>query len=158
MLGKFYHTGKAAEGGKVYPPLLLFKCLLLQKRFQIRSDPERESQINDRISFKSFLDLPIDHLAPDHSTFSRFRSRLSKKAMSKLNSSLFTQFENHGLSINEGIAVDARRVKSASKPISGEKIAELRDRQQSDRDFNLDKNGNPKKFSRDLESDWTCLK
>jgi IS5 family transposase len=101
------------------------------------------------------LDLPIDHPAPDHSTFSRFRSRLSKKAMTKLNSSLLNQFEKHGLSINEGIAVDARLVKSASKPISGEKIAELRDRHKSDPDFNLDKNGNPKKFSRDLESDWT---
>jgi len=32
---KFYHTDKAAEGGKVDPPRLLFKCLLLQKWFQI---------------------------------------------------------------------------------------------------------------------------
>lgn len=154
LLDKFYHTGKAEEGGKAYPALLLFKCLLLQKWFQIQSDPELESQINDRISFKSFLGLPIDQPAPDHSTFSRFRSRLSKKAMISLNSALLNQFNQHGLSINEGIAVDARLVKSASKPISGEKISELRTKQ-NDADANLDKNGNPRKFSRDLESDWT---
>jgi len=58
LLGQFYHTGKQAEGGKAYPPLLLFKCLMLQKWFQIPSDPELESQINDSISFKSFLGLP----------------------------------------------------------------------------------------------------
>jgi IS5 family transposase len=93
----FIKSGKAAEGGKAYPPLLLFKCLLLQKWFQIKSDPELESQINDRISFRSFLGLPIDHAAPDHSTFSRFRSRLSKKAMIELNSALLKQFDEHGL-------------------------------------------------------------
>ena len=33
LLDQFYHTGKRAEGGKAYPPLLLFKCLMLQKWF-----------------------------------------------------------------------------------------------------------------------------
>ena len=153
LLAKFYHTGKAAEGGKAYPPLLLFKCLLLQKWFQIPSDPDLESQINDRISFKSFLGLPIDQLAPDHSTFSRFRSRLSKSAMTKINSALLNQFHSHGLTINQGVAIDARLIKSASAPISNDKIKELKDAQNSS-GANLDKNGNVKKFSRDLESDW----
>ncbi|WP_054031602.1 transposase [Desulfatitalea tepidiphila] len=40
LLDQFYQTGKQIEGGKAYPPLLLFKCLLLQKWFQIPSDPE----------------------------------------------------------------------------------------------------------------------
>ena len=47
-------------GGRASAPLLLFKCLPLQKRFQIKSDPELESRINDQISFKSFLSLPMD--------------------------------------------------------------------------------------------------
>ncbi|WP_394699447.1 transposase [uncultured Desulfobacter sp.] len=34
--------------------MFLFKCLLLQKWFLIKSDPELESQINDRVSFRSF--------------------------------------------------------------------------------------------------------
>ena len=151
LLAKFYHTGKSAEGGKAYPPLLLFKCLLLQKWFQIPSDPELESQINDRFSFKSFLGLPLDQPAPDHSTFSRFRSRLSKAAMTQINSALLNQFNAQGLTINQGVAIDARLIKSASKPISNDKINELKDLPEA----KLDKNGNVKKFSRDLESDWT---
>ena len=71
-----YPVGQSKEGNKAYPPLFLFKCLLLQKWFRIPSDPELENQINDRISFKKFLGLPLDKPSPDHSTFSRFRSRL----------------------------------------------------------------------------------
>jgi len=52
-----YTAGTSTEGAKAYPPLLLFKCLLLQKWFRpreigfafhragINSDPELENQI-----------------------------------------------------------------------------------------------------------------
>ena len=76
---KYYKVGTSNEGADAYPPLMLFKCLLLQKWFRIPSDPELESQINDRISFKSFLKLPFDMPSPDHSTFSRFRIKTVKK-------------------------------------------------------------------------------
>ena len=101
LLKKNYQTGKAKEGEKAYSPLLLFKCFLLQKWFQIKSDPELESQIDDRISFKNFLDLPMDYPSPDHSTFSRFRKRISKEAMIQINSVLHKQFQQHRLSFNE---------------------------------------------------------
>jgi len=154
LLIKFYKPGKSNKGERPYHPLLLFKCMLLQKWFQIKSDPALESQINDRISFKSFLDLPLDYPSPDHSTFSRFRKRLSKDAMVQINSVLLKQFHKLGLSINEGVAVDARLVKSASKPISNKKMEELRKKHDSP-EGKLDKNGNPRKFTRDLDSDWT---
>ena len=38
-----YQVGTSREGAEAYPPLLLFKCLLLQKWFHIDSDPELES-------------------------------------------------------------------------------------------------------------------
>jgi hypothetical protein len=66
-----YVVGTSREGADAYPPLILFKCLLLQKWFHIDSDPELESQINDRISFKRFLGLSFGDPSPDHSTFSR---------------------------------------------------------------------------------------
>ena len=122
LLLEYYDVGRSTEGADAYPPLMLLKCLLLQKWFHIPSDPELENQIDDRISFKKFLNLPLDKPSPDHSTFSRFRSRLSKEAMMKLNNEVLQGFEKMGLSINEG---------------------------------KVDKNGNPLKFSRDLESDWT---
>ena len=107
ILMNHYTVGTSGEGADAYPPLLLFKCMLLQKWFHIDSDPELENQINDRLSFKKFLHLALSKPSPDHSTFSRFRTRLSKEAIDQINSEILRQFENQGLSINEGIAVDA---------------------------------------------------
>jgi transposase, IS5 family len=157
VLTGHYQVGTSKEGADAYPPLLLFKCLLLQKWFHIDSDPELESQINDRISFKKFLALSLNDPSPDHSTFSRFRKRLTKNTMDQINSVILRQFEQQGLNINEGVAIDARLVKSASRPVSNKKLEQLREKHDSP-EGRLDKNGNPKKFSRDIESDWNAMK
>jgi len=154
LLLEHYEVGTSKEGADAFPPLLLMKCMLLQKWFHIPSDPELENQINDRISFKKFLGLSLDRLSPDHSTFSRFRNRLSKEAMMELNNVVLQEFAKRGLSINEGIAVDARLVKSASKPLSNDELRKLKDKRDTP-EGKLDKKGNPLKFSRDLESNWT---
>jgi len=154
VLLEHYEVGKSEEGADAYPPLMLLKCMLLQKWFHIPSDPELENQINDRISFKKFLGLTLDKLSPDHSTFSRFRSRVSKEAMIELNNVVLQEFAKRGLSINEGIAVDARLVKSASKPLSNDELQKLKDNRDT-AEGKLDKNGNSLKFSRDTESNWT---
>jgi len=153
LLREYYQVGTSQEGADAYPPLMLLKSLLLQKWFRIPSDPELENQINDRISFKKFLGLPLDKPSPDHSTFSTFRSRLSKEAMIKLNDEVLQEFAKRGLSINEGIAVDARLVKSASRPMSNDDLRKLKEERET-AEGKLGKNGNPMKFSRDLESDW----
>lgn len=157
VLLSHYTVGTSGEGADAYPPLLLFKCMLLQKWFRINSDPELENQINDRLSFKKFLGMPLSKPSPDHSTFSRFRNRLTKNAMDQINSEILRQFEAKGLIINEGVAVDARLVKSASRPVSNEKLKQLR-KQSDTPEGRLDKNGNAKKFSRDLDSDWVVQK
>ena len=149
-----YAVGKSAEGGEAYHPLLLLKCLLLQQWFRIDSDPELETQINDRISFKKFLGMPMDEPSPDHCTFSRFRSRLPKETMKAINHELLSQFASRGLAINEGIAIDARLVQSASHPISEDKLREERLKRETPKG-NLDTLGKPMKFSRDIDSDWT---
>lgn len=153
ILKSHYTVGTSSEGADAYTPLLLFKCFLLQKWFRINSDPELEDQINDRWSFKEFLKLSLSKPSPDHSTFSRFRGRLSKDVMDQINSEILRQFEKQGLTINEGIAVDARLVKSASRPISNDQIKELRDKSKTP-EGKLDKKGKPLKFSRDLDSNW----
>jgi len=73
--------------------------------------------------------------------------------MDQVNSEILRQFEQQGLTIKEGTAVDARLVKSASRPISNAQIKELRDKR-STPEGKLYKNGKPLKFSRDLESGW----
>jgi len=109
ILMDHYTVGIKREGADAYSPLILLKALLLQKWYRIDSDPELGNQINDRISFKKFIGLSFDQHSPDHSTFSRFRGRLSKKAMTLINSVVLQQFSQKGLTINEGIAVDAQR-------------------------------------------------
>lgn len=157
ILYNHYIVGTSGEGADAYPPLLLFKCMLLQKWFRINSDPELENQINDRLSFKRFLDLSFSKPSPDHSTFSRFRLRLSQNAMDEINSEILRQFEAKGLTINEGIAVDARLVKSVSRPVSNKKLKELKEKANTP-EGKLDKNGKTKKYSRDLDSDWVVQK
>ena len=149
-----YTVGSSREGADAYPPLMLLKGLLLEKWYRIDSDPELENQINDRISFKKFMGLSFDQHSPDHSTFSRFRGRLSKEAMNRINSVVLQQFSRKGLAINEGVAVDARLVQSASHPIGNEEIKKQREKREAP-EGKLDKNGNLLKFSRDLDSDWT---
>jgi len=99
------------------------------------------------------LGLTLDKPSPDYSTFSRFRKRISKEAMIELNNVVLQEFAKRGLSINEGIAVDARLVKSASKPLSNNELKKLKDKRNT-AEGKLDKNGNPLKFSRDSESNW----
>ena len=153
FLLKHYTVGNTIEGADAYPPVMLMKAFLLPKWLRIHSDPELENQINDRISFKNFLGLSFNKPSPDHSTFPRFRSRLSREAMNKINNLLLQQFSRKGLSINEGVAVDARLVQSASHPISNGEIKKQREKRESP-EGKIDKNGNNLKFSRDLDSDW----
>jgi IS5 family transposase len=153
ILLKHYSVGLTIEGADAYPPLMLMKAVLLQQWFQIHSDPELENQINDRISFKNFLSLSFNRPSPDHSTFSRFRGRLSKEAMNMINNAVLRQFSRKGLRINEGVAVDARLVQSASHPISNKEIEEQGKKRETP-EGKIDKNGDQLKFSRDFESDW----
>jgi hypothetical protein len=48
--------------------------------------------------------------------------------MIKLNNEVLLQFARKGLTINEGIAVDARLVMSASRAISNEDIKKLKEK------------------------------
>jgi len=154
LIMRNYPVGKSTEGNAAYSPLILLKGLLLQQWFKIDSDPELETQINDRISFKKFLGLPFDYRSPDHSTFSRFRSRISNDTMRLINHELLSQFASRGLTINEGIAIDARLVQSASHPITKKNLKEEKQKRETP-EGKLDKLGKPLKFSRDLDSDWT---
>ena len=74
--------------------------------------------------------------------------------MEQINSEILRQFEAKGLSINEGVAVDARLVESASRPLSNDELKKKRAHRDTDQG-QKDKNGKPLKFSRDLESNWT---
>lgn len=64
-----------APGNRPYEPALLFKILFLSFLYNV-SAREMEEQINDRLSFKWFLNLAVNDSAPDHSTLTCFVERL----------------------------------------------------------------------------------
>ena len=113
MLLENYPTGKNKKGPQAYSPLMLFKCQLLRNWFQIRSDVELESLINDRFSFKKFIGLPLGKSAPDSSTFSRFRKRLTPKKYNMVLSDISDQLSNKNIIINMGSTTDIRIIRSA---------------------------------------------
>ncbi|MCD4723114.1 MAG: transposase [Desulfobacula sp.] len=108
-----YPTGKNKKGPQAYSPLMLFKCQLLRNWFQIRSDVELESLINDRFSFKKFIGLPLGNSAPDSSTFSRFRKRLTLEKYGMVLSDISDQLSCKNIIINMGSTTDIRVIKSS---------------------------------------------
>ncbi|WP_299983224.1 transposase [Desulfobacula sp.] len=111
-----YPIGKNKKGPQAYSPLMLFKCMLLRNWFQISSDVEVESLINDRFSFKKFIGLPMGEPAPDSSTFSRFRKRLTLKKYDMVLSDISDQLSCKNIIINMGSTTDIRIIKPTSPP------------------------------------------
>jgi len=117
-----YPVGKSPVGNVAYPPLVLLKAVLLQKWFGVRSDPELENQINDRVSFKVFIGLPLGDLSPDHSVISRLRGQVGSRVMERVHAGILGQLQEKGFPIDAGLAVDARLVRSVSTPVSRDKL------------------------------------
>ena len=74
-LSGIYSSG---TGRPSYPLLVLFKTLLLQQWYGL-SDPGMEEALSDRISFRRFVGLSLSDPVPDHSTISRFRTKLGDR-------------------------------------------------------------------------------
>jgi hypothetical protein len=54
----------ASEGAPAYPPLTLFKIVLLQQWCGL-SDPGAEEAVRDRLSFRRFCGVPLEEETPD---------------------------------------------------------------------------------------------
>ena len=61
----------------------MVKVLLLQQWYQA-SDPAMEEALWERLSFRRFVGLGLPDDAPDHSTISRFRTRLTTAGLAAL--------------------------------------------------------------------------
>ena len=72
---KKYKWTKNAVGNSAYPPLQMFKILLVL-RWEKLSDPQMDFALRDRFSFIRFVGFSVMSNTPDYSTISRFRSRL----------------------------------------------------------------------------------
>jgi IS5 family transposase len=78
------------RGEKAWPPLMMFKALLLQSWYAL-SDPALEKQLARDLLFRRFIGLSISESVPDHSTLWRFRQLLEKQnLMTTLPSRVYT--------------------------------------------------------------------
>lgn len=116
--------GSVRDGGAgrpAYPPLLMFKVLLLQSLYGL-SDAETEEALADRLSFRRFAGLSLVDEVPDHSTICRFRNLLvAHGLLKKLFAELDRQLDKVGLILRRGTMLDATVIEtSAARPPMGE--------------------------------------
>ena len=105
-----------AKGEKSWPPLLMFKALLLQSWYSL-SDPALEKQLARDLLFRRFVALDIAESVPDHSTFWRFRQTLERlnlmdKRLKEINQQLADQglyIKSGGVSIVDASVIEAQQ-------------------------------------------------
>jgi len=108
---------KDGAGRPAYPPVQMFKVLLLQSLYGL-SDAEMEEAVGDRLSFRRFAGLALTDDVPDHSTICRFRNLLvGEDLLEKLFAELDRQLEKAGVILKRGTMLDATVIEaSAARP------------------------------------------
>lgn len=105
----------AAKGAGGYPPLCLFKALLLALWHNL-SDPKLEDALADRLSFRKFCGFPPDAETPDETTFVRFRKTLRELDLfDKLFAAINQQLDIQNLFVKQGTLIDATIVEADAK-------------------------------------------
>jgi IS5 family transposase len=110
------------RGEKAWPPLLMFKALLLQSWYRL-SDPALEKQLARDLLFRRFVGLDSAESVPDHSSFWRFRQTLQRLSLldtllKEINQQLVEQgalIKPGGVSIVDASVVEAKQ----SRPNKG---------------------------------------
>lgn len=100
-----------APGNRPYEPAMLFKILFLSFLYDI-SAREMEEQINDRLSFKWFLNLAVNDPAPDHSTLTCFIERIGADKFETIFNSIVEQAKSKGLIHDRLKIIDSTAVKA----------------------------------------------
>jgi IS5 family transposase len=101
-------------GRPAYPPLVMFKALLLQSLYGL-SDAELEEALLDRLSFRRFAGLGLEEATPDHTTLCRFRNRLVEAGLlDRLFAELERQLDNAGLILRRGTMLDATLIENTT--------------------------------------------
>ena len=90
------------EGGASYPPIMMFRAMLLQVWHNI-SDVQAEKMLSRDLLFRRFCGLSFTDSIPDHSTISRFRTQLNKDGLyDKIFSEVNRQLSEKGAIVKVG--------------------------------------------------------
>jgi transposase, IS5 family len=110
----------AAKGEPAWPPLALFRALLLAVWYDL-SDVKLAEALEDRASFRRFCGFSATEPTPERTAFVRFRAELVRGALDRrLFESITRQLEEKGVAVRTGTLVDATLIASASIRHDGE--------------------------------------
>jgi transposase, IS5 family len=105
----------ASKGEPAWPPLAMFKALLLSVWYDL-SDVKLAEALDDRASFRRFCGFSGTEATPERTVFVRFRKEL---VAHKLDRPLFTtvtaQLTSKAVTVKTGTLVDATIITSASE-------------------------------------------
>ena len=105
----------SAKGELAWPPLAMFKALLLSVWYDL-SDVKLSEALDDRASFRSFCGFSRTEATPERTAFVRFRKALIAHKLDRL---LFTtvtaQLKAKAITVKTGTLVDATIITSASQ-------------------------------------------
>lgn len=105
----------AAKGEPAWPPLALFKALLLGLWYDL-SDVGLAEALDDRASFRRFCGFSSSEAVPERTAFVRFRKALVERQLdAKLFGAVVRQLEAQGLAVKTGTLVDATVIRQAAK-------------------------------------------
>jgi IS5 family transposase len=110
----------STEGAVSYPILCYVRIVLLQQWYGL-SDREAELSVEDSLSFRRFVGIPLEEKVPDHTRIWAFRQKLAEHGLDKqLFEEINRQIEAQGLLVKKGTLIDATIVKAAAKAPKGD--------------------------------------
>ena len=104
----------AVKGQRGWPPLALFRALLLATWHDL-SDVRLADALDDRASFRRFCGFAAHEPTPERTAFVRFRSELMRRGLDRtLFEAVTRQLDRRGVVVRTGTLVDATLIASAS--------------------------------------------
>jgi IS5 family transposase len=105
----------AAKGEPAWPPLALFKALLIAVWYDL-SDVKLAEALEDRVSFRRFCGFSRDEATPERTAFVRFRRELVARGLDRaLFEGIAAALKARAVTIKTGTIVDATVIRSASE-------------------------------------------
>ena len=110
----------AAKGERGWPPLALFRAMLLAVWHDL-SDGKLAEALADRASFRRFCGFSSSEPTPERTSFVRFRAELVGRGLDRALFDVMTrQLAAKGVAVRTGTLVDATLIASASIRCDGE--------------------------------------
>ena len=105
----------ATKGEPAWPPLAMFKALLLSVWYDL-SDVKLAEALDDRVSFRRFCGFSRSEATPERTAFVRYRGKLVEHNLDRtLFETVTAQLKARAVTVKTGTMVDATVIASASE-------------------------------------------